>query len=289
VKFEIGAAYRRRDIHAEFGGQRQGGISTPAAGRLIFIFSGEAGHRHGYHDEVTEEGFLIYGEGQLGDMTFARGNLAIRDHRRTGKRLLIFQATGKGKPCIYRGEYVLDHYKEREGVPDTNGEARTAIIFLLRRLDTDDALVGRRAQQEIPSRTYLIEETTRSGIVKLRTKQALFRDRLERIEKGCRVTGITDGRFLRASHIKPWSVSSGAERVDGANGLLLAPHIDHLFDNGWITFEPEGTLLLSPQLPKAIIDSFGLVLPIRPKPTRFFAEQERYLAHHRKYVFKPKS
>ena len=41
---------------------------------------------------------------------------------------------------------------------------------------------------------------------------------------------------LNARHIKPWRDASDAERLDGANGLLLAPHIDHLFDEGCITF-----------------------------------------------------
>ncbi|MBH1674515.1 HNH endonuclease [Stenotrophomonas maltophilia] len=63
----------------------------------------------------------------------------------------------------------------------------------------------------------------------VRTKQCLFRERLIGIEKGCRLTGIEDLRILRASHIKPWAHSTHSERVDGENGLLLAPHADMLF------------------------------------------------------------
>ena len=44
ARFEIGRVYsRRRDIHAEFGGQQQGGISTPDGTRFIFLFTGEMG------------------------------------------------------------------------------------------------------------------------------------------------------------------------------------------------------------------------------------------------------
>jgi 5-methylcytosine-specific restriction protein A len=75
------------------------------------------------------------------------------------------------------------------------------------------------------------------------------------IEKQCRLTGITDLRFLRASHIKPWSkCADGSERVDGSNGLLLSPHADFLFDRGWITFEDDGALICSDHLPKNVPD-----------------------------------
>jgi len=33
---------------------------------------------------------------------------------------------------------------------------------------------------------------------------------------------------LRASHIKPWRQSTDQERLSGSNGLMLAPHVDHL-------------------------------------------------------------
>jgi len=43
---------------------------------------------------------------------------------------------------------------------------------------------------------------------------------------------------LRASHCKPWcDCESNEERLNGENGLLLTPSIDHLFDRGFISFE----------------------------------------------------
>ena len=45
-EFEIGKIYSRRtDIHARFGGQQQGGISTPASSPIIFLFTGESGEQ----------------------------------------------------------------------------------------------------------------------------------------------------------------------------------------------------------------------------------------------------
>jgi hypothetical protein len=40
--------------------------------------------------------------------------------------------------------------------------------------------------------------------------------------------------------------STNAERLDGQNGLLLTPSIDHLFDRGFISFRNDGRLLVSP-------------------------------------------
>jgi len=87
---------RRRDIHAVYGGQQQGGICTPSQHPLIVLFTGSSGEQHGYTDGWSPEGiFRYFGEGQVGDMVFERGNRAIRDHLVDGKDLLMFQTRGR--------------------------------------------------------------------------------------------------------------------------------------------------------------------------------------------------
>ena len=93
---------------------------------------------------------------------------------------------------------------------------------------TDNPLLdidGVRADKSIP-------ETVRQQLAQARVGQGLFRSNVLHIEKVCRVTGVSDPNFLIASHIKPWKVSDNAERLDGSNGLMLAPHIDRLFEKG---------------------------------------------------------
>lgn len=73
LPYEIGALYsRRQEIHARFGGQRQGGISTPANSPFVVLFTGEAGQQHGYSDhwehEDGENILHYFGEGQQGDV-----------------------------------------------------------------------------------------------------------------------------------------------------------------------------------------------------------------------------
>ena len=50
---------------------------------------------------------------------------------------------------------------------------------------------------------------------------------------------------LIASHVRPWRDSNNDERLDGENGLLLTPTVDHLFDKGFISFEDSGQLIFS--------------------------------------------
>jgi hypothetical protein len=119
-----------------------------------------------------------------------------------------------------------------------------------------------------------------------RSKQSLFKRRLLTVEKECRLTGISDLRFLRASHVKPWAkCADGSERVDGSNGLLLSPHADFLFDRGWITFEDSGALIRSDHLPTEVLDGIGLDLKQGRKCGEFFDKQKVYLDYHRNAVF----
>lgn len=65
----------------------------------------------------------------------------------------------------------------------------------------------------------------------------------------CAVTGLDVVELLRASHIKSWAMcESDEERLDVFNGLLLVPHLDALFDGGWVTFLDSGQILISDRL-----------------------------------------
>ena len=125
--------------------------------------------------------------------------------------------------------------------------------------------------------------TEREQLVKARVGQGLYRSRVEMLEAGCRITGVSDRRFLRASHIKPWSKSDSREKLDGNNGLLLAPHVDHLFDKGFISFTDAGELICSKSLPEGVKAAWGISTPERSEPLS--AQQAVYMQHHRDKVF----
>lgn len=132
ANFELGQEYSRQDdIHRIFGGQQQGGISTPAQQPFVFIFTGKSGAEFGYEDGWQDNGVFLYtGEGQVGDMEMSGGNKAILEHAEQGKELLLFEATGKGKPYIFRGKLACQSWDEQEG-KDKNGNFRKIIRFHL--------------------------------------------------------------------------------------------------------------------------------------------------------------
>ena len=102
------------------------------------------------------------------------------------------------------------------------------------------------------------------------------------LEPACRVTGVTDPRFLRASHIKPWRDATNEERLDGFNGLMLSPHVDHLFDGRLISFSPHGTLLFSKRLPASVAAKWEIRLRNKPRPLS--ERQEEYMREHRRHL-----
>lgn len=129
-----------------------------------------------------------------------------------------------------------------------------------------------------------LSETTKKALINARRGQGKFKNNVAEISHKCFVTGISDINFLRASHIKPWAESDNKERLDGNNGLLLAPHIDHLFDKGYITFINTGALVISPQLPDEVISTYRLFE--YKTDHNLNKKQEDYMSYHRKYIFK---
>jgi len=130
------------------------------------------------------------------------------------------------------------------------------------------------------SRAY--SPKTKVQLGEARIGQGRFRAAVLAREPRCRVTGTMQARYLVASHIKPWAVCTGDEHLDGANGLMLAPHIDHLFDTGLISFEDNGDLVLAPSLDPQILQAWH----IEPGANvgTFAPDQARYLAYHRQHV-----
>lgn len=150
--------------------------------------------------------------------------------------------------------------------------------------EAEEADVVSDAQETTIKGRTDIGATTKEQLVKSRRGQGIFKANVRLNEKGCRVTGVSDPKHLRASHIKPWKDSNDEEKLNGCNGLLLSPHVDHLFDKGLISFRDDGSLLISPALDAVILAKWGI------SPTlnvgKFSPEQSEFLTYHRQVVFK---
>lgn len=131
VELTNGETYSRRSLHERYGGQEQGGISTPRDYPIIFLFTGASGSLYGYKDHWDDDDVFHYtGEGQIGDMEFIRGNKAVRDHVSRGEELHLFETVGGGD-VRYIGRMTCVGYDLVSNVPDVHGLLRTAIVFRL--------------------------------------------------------------------------------------------------------------------------------------------------------------
>lgn len=132
----------------------------------------------------------------------------------------------------------------------------------------------------------LPKTTEAERLVVERVGQSLFRDGLLDLWEGrCAITGLAVPALLRASHVKPWAAcESDAERLDVYNGLLLAPHLDAAFDQGFITVQDDGAVVVSAALDAGARGVLGLERPLR---ARGLADGHRaYLPWHRERVFR---
>lgn len=133
-----------------------------------------------------------------------------------------------------------------------------------------------------------LDQTIREQLVRARRGQGIFRKRVLEFEPACRITGIEKPNLLIASHIKPWrACGTAAERLDGANGLMMAPHADFLFDRGLLGFEDDGRAIFSSKLTAADADKLGMRQMQRPPPRPLRDDSRAYLRHHRANVLIP--
>jgi putative restriction endonuclease len=128
--------------------------------------------------------------------------------------------------------------------------------------------------------------TEAERLVVERVGQNIFRSALLDYWQGrCCVTGLAIPELLRASHIKPWArCDSDRERLDVFNGLLLAPHLDALFDAGLMTVGDYGTVLISAVLDPDARSLLGITGALRVNG--LLDNHLMYLAFHRAEVWR---
>lgn len=178
---------------------------------------------------------------------------------------IVIHTENLPKIMPYLPEALQNSIKEKAKILSNH---RGAEKNLTEQFDEDIASI--KSNKTIPT-------TVKKLLIDARKGQEKFREDVIEIEKRCRITGVEDRRFLIASHIKPWCKSSNEERLDGYNGLLLSPHIDKLFDAFYISFENDGTVLISETAQK-LIDTWKIDTKI---VGAFHPQQKKYLKFHR--------
>jgi len=119
-----------------------------------------------------------------------------------------------------------------------------------------------------------------------RVNHAVFSRWLMKNDDGkCRLCQLAIKRLLVASHIKPWAACKDhpKDRINPANGLLLCCAHDALFDKGYISFDENGSIMISSLLNdearKQLNVSTNMDITIKDGNNYF-------LEYHRKKIFK---
>lgn len=143
---------------------------------------------------------------------------------------------------------------------------------------------GSSSADDIDLSDLALTDTEREALIKARIGQSGYRDDLLAYWGGCAVTDCSVPALLRASHIKPWRSASPAERLDPFNGLLLTPNLDLAFDQGLISFDDTGRILLGSDLDPASAKSLNITPELRLRQIE--PRHRAYLGWHREHLFR---
>lgn len=129
-----------------------------------------------------------------------------------------------------------------------------------------------------------LTETEKEVVIQQRVGQGYFKDLLlQKYGCKCALCGIITLPMLRASHIKSWKASTSDQKLDENNGLLLCAHHDALFDKYLLSFEDDGSPIISSQIPQEQYESLGInAIP----HISVLEEMKPYLRWHRQELKK---
>lgn len=128
-----------------------------------------------------------------------------------------------------------------------------------------------------------LSDTEKEQFVKRRRGQGKLRELLLKYYGKCKICGLNNEKLLITSHIKPWSKSTHQEKTDLYNCFLLCPNHDALFENGYISFDKSGKILISNKIDKKTKS----LLNIKPNIIiELEDENQKYLTWHRKNKYK---
>lgn len=191
---------------------------------------------------------------------------------------LIYEKTSEERSgnWAYFGKYFI--------VEDSSNKmlVENAVDFIIKIVERiDPFLAEQRDIKELDRKC-----TEYKALVLARRGQGKFRLGVEeRWGNKCAVYGYKTREVLRASHIKPWREATNKERLSADNGLLLSATLDALFDKWLISFEDDGSIIISERLNKEDRKSLkldGLVLCVsRPLNNR----QKENLHLHREKLY----
>lgn len=188
-------------------------------------------------------------------------------------------------------ETALDKNMMKTAYPSFNSFSQSKQIIPLEYLDNILNLLQRTNNLLLDEDSNVISEIEnanvggleKAALVKVRVNQGVFRDKLLKKYSKCCLCGVSDISLLTASHIKPWAESDSNEKLYVENGLLFCPNHDKLFDGGWISFDDNGTIMIS----NSLRQNDKIFMNVRKDMKIVLSEKnKRYMEYHRENIYK---
>ena len=165
--------------------------------------------------------------------------------------------------------------------------------------DCDDILDIKRMLNVKEVDKEIINQILREVWCRTSAHTKFRRELLKKWNDRCALTGISNPDLLVASHIKPWAKSqeNKEERWEQTcvdNGLILASPIDRLFDQGFLSFDDNGAVLIHDDWSGHFLTNnellvFGLQRDekrrLRDVAKNLNPRLKDFLAYHRREVF----
>ncbi len=279
ISFEaltIGAEYERPQLAVLWGYKSHHAISrgviTPAGTQVVILFV----------TKEKQESFTQYRDYLEADILHWEGEKLhgsddrIVNSEKNGDEVHLFFREQHHSSFVYFGRIHLLHHELRTDRP-SHFSFRVVSVSDVAKTDPFKDVEDSYAE------LATLDETERLAIIQSRVGQGKFRRNVLNLWGCCAVTGVTDERMLKASHIKPWRVADNEERLDPHNGLALVPNLDTLFDRGLITFDADGLIRTSTSINVNLLIQLGVKEGMRLQ--KIPARLEKYLKYHRQHVF----
>ncbi len=280
---EFGKGYDRKVLAGLWGlGGFQAigrGVFTPRGLKQIFLFvtRERLGWMTPYNNFLDDD--LLFWDGEKGHGSDER----IINASINGEEIHLFYRERRLMPFIYYGKIVMVRCQRFTEQP-------SEFVFNVAALAGKLAVSEPMRLREEPEDFAVLSEAgmnsvDRAVITKSRgIAQRLFRGNLLRLWQGsCAVTSVQEPRVLRSGHIKPWAKSNMQEKVDHFNGLLLVPNLDALFNEGLISFQNDGRVLVSQDWHADDKRRMNINPDLRLRTVH--SESWHYLEYHRDVVF----
>ncbi len=193
------------------------------------------------------------------------GRLEYIEHDENTTRPIHFVYQSLDYDETTQNQYLIDIYNWK---PEMIGRTSSNNVYLIKKQ------VSRpKGEQKKPN------YTERKGLVTSRVGQGWYRQEiLKKWGNKCSITGCSLTEILISSHIKGWSECNEDERLDVNNGILLSPNIDSLFDKHLISFQDNGSIMISSKVSKEDLEYLGISNSVKLKVDD---GMKKYLLHHR--------